>query len=102
MRVSNNLKEVLNYLGEDYSPKEIDREICAYRKLNNYYDIEISGCNRKTDPFNVYIWDITNGTGNSAKIVRRSGDIKTKLDLKDWLDNNLHDFNKYHPKVHEK
>lgn len=83
---SKNLREVLAYLGPDYTVKVIDLEDCAYRKINDKYDIEISGCNRKSRPFHVYVWDTTKGTGPGAQIVDKSGPIKELAALKEKLD----------------
>lgn len=38
-------QETLKYLGKDFSSKVIDGELCGYYKINDYYDIEISGMN---------------------------------------------------------
>ncbi|WP_187377779.1 hypothetical protein [Paenibacillus senegalimassiliensis] len=86
MATSKNLRAVLEYLGEPYTVKVIDLEDCAYRRLNDKYDIEISGCNRKTKPFHVYVWNIQNGDGIGAQIIERSGAIKGLPALKTVLD----------------
>jgi hypothetical protein len=66
---SKNQQELLKFLGSEYSMKEIDLELCIYRKINSRYDIEISGTHRKNHPISVYVWDISNWT-----------DLKTLLD----------------------
>lgn len=85
MNVGENLKHVLELLGKDYSAKQIDGEMCAYRKYNEQYDVEISGCNRKNRPFYVYVWDISNGIGVGAKCVDKSGALNTEDELVDKL-----------------
>lgn len=86
MKLSKNLKEVLNYLGSEYSAKTIDGEVCAYRKLNDRYDVEISGCNYKRKPFYVYVWDISRGEGIAARLVKQYGPVRDLGQLKDTLD----------------
>lgn len=86
MKISKNLKEVLNCLGTEYSAKTIDGEVCAYRKINERYDIEISGCNYKRKPFYVYVWDIGRGEGIAARLVEQSGPIRGLEQLKNKVD----------------
>lgn len=86
MAISKNLKEVLKYLGEPYTVKRIDLEDCIYRRINDRFDIEVSGCNKKRSPFYVYVWDISNGTGLGAKIVEQSGPIRDLPKLKSTLE----------------
>lgn len=50
---SKNQKELLQLLGSKYSIKTIDGEECIYRKINDTYDIEISGTRLKTRPMHV-------------------------------------------------
>ena len=50
---SKNQQELLKFLGPEYSMKEIDEELCVYRKINARYDIEISGTHRKNHPVSV-------------------------------------------------
>ena len=51
--------KIINKLGKNYS-KKIDMELCGYRKLNNNYDIEISGINTNSskNDFTVYLWKL--------------------------------------------
>ncbi|ARF70684.1 hypothetical protein B7C51_24740 (plasmid) [Paenibacillus larvae subsp. pulvifaciens] len=85
MAISKNLKAVLEHLGNQYTVKTIDLEECAYRKLNDRYDIEISGCRKKNGPYHVYVWDITRGTSVAAQIVEQFSDIKGLPQLKATL-----------------
>ena len=48
---SKNQQELLKFLGPEYSMKEIDLELCIYRKINSRYDIEISGTHRKKSSY---------------------------------------------------
>lgn len=83
---SKNQQELLNYLGPEYSVKEIDYEPCLYRKINAHYDIEISGTSRKNHPVSVFVWDISTGEGVSASIVEKHFDISDWSSLKALLD----------------
>ena len=47
----------------------IDIELCVYRKINDSYDIEVSGTRLKGKPMTVYVWDITGGKHNGARII---------------------------------
>lgn len=89
---SKNQKELLEFLGPEYSVKEIDYELCIYRKLNDHYDIEISGTARKNHAFSVFVWDISSGEGVSASIAEKHFDIPDKLTLKNLLDDLAHKY----------
>ena len=81
-----NQKELLSFLGNQYTLKIIDGELCIYRKLNDRYDIEVSGTNRKTNKYFVYVWDISSGSEMSSHIIDQVEDISGKEDLKQVLD----------------
>ena len=49
-------RELLEYLGEPYVIQMIDFKNCVYLDMGKY-DIEISGGNRKTLPFTIYVWE---------------------------------------------
>lgn len=83
---SKNQRELLDYLGPEYSMKEIDGELCLYRKINSHYDIEISGTSRSNHPVSVFVWDISSGEGVSAVIVEKHFDISDRSALKALLD----------------
>jgi len=85
-KLSKNQSELLKFLGSGYTSKVIDLELCLYRKLNDIYDFEISGTARKGRRMTVYVWDITGGTGNGAKIAESVAGIKTAEQLKQALD----------------
>ena len=76
--IAKNQKELLDFLGPQYSIKTIDGEPCIYRKINSHYDIEISGTRAKSSPLAVFIWDISHGTNFSAQIVEKVFDIPDK------------------------
>ncbi|MCM2675606.1 hypothetical protein [Alkalicoccobacillus plakortidis] len=80
-RLSKNLQDVLDFLGPEFTTKTINNELCAYRKLNNKYDIHISGCNTKCSPFNVYVWDISSGESENSTLVNKAEYLKTIKDL---------------------
>ena len=82
-----NQRYLLEILGPEYSMKTIDMEPCIYRKLNDHYDIEISGTYQKRSKFNVYVWDISNGEGPGSRIVDRCTDINGEGELKRVLYN---------------
>ena len=54
----------------------------SQKKLNDSYDIEISGTQRASGHMSVYVWDISNGENHIAKIVDRATGIKTISELK--------------------
>lgn len=83
---SKNQQELLKFLGPEYSIKVIDGSPCIYRKFNEHYDLEISGALRTKHPVCVFVWDISNGEGNSAIIVERHFDISDWASLKSLLD----------------
>jgi len=84
--LTKNQKELLDFLGPEYTTKTIDLEICLYRKINDHYDIEISGSARKSHPLSVFVWDISRGQGVAAEIVDRYFDISSREALKKLLD----------------
>ncbi len=55
-----NIDSYLKELGPGYSIQIIDMESVIYHKINEYYDIEISGLdNRKKNPtIVIYVWQI--------------------------------------------
>jgi len=78
------LKEALDYLGEQYVIKTIDREECVYRDLHNGFDIEVSGiCSRRKNAIHVYVWNMGRG---GIRIVDQVSDIGTLIKLKILLD----------------
>ncbi len=83
---SRNTLDLLQFLGGEYSLKTIDGEECIYRKINNSFDIEISGAHRKRMSICVYVWDIKYGDGIAAHTVEQRIGIKSKEDLKTTLD----------------
>lgn len=83
---SKNQQELLKFLGSEYSIKEIDGELCVYRKINACYDIELSGTARKNYPISVFVWDISKGEGVTAVIVEKHFDISGWDSLKGLLD----------------
>lgn len=54
------IKHVLAALGTEYSITVIEGENVIYQKLNDDYEIEISGLDNRKDTFSciVYLWDI--------------------------------------------
>lgn len=83
MKVTENQKKLLSFLGPEYSVKIIDQVECLYRKINDNYDIEISGALRKGQKVCVFVWDISKG--HPTEIVERHFDIKEWTDLKALL-----------------
>lgn len=57
------IKDICAQLGDLYSIKVIDLENCIYRKLNDEYDIEVSGLDNRKKGFSctVYLWSIKAG-----------------------------------------
>lgn len=54
------IKAILSRLGSDYSIRLVDTEQCIYRKLNDSYDIEVSGLNnqRKSIRATIFLWKL--------------------------------------------
>lgn len=76
--------KTLSELGENYSSAIIDNELCAYRKINDAYDIEISGLNNnriKNPNFTVYVWKLLPG----KHIVEQYNNIHDISELKTTL-----------------
>ncbi len=59
---------IAEQLGPDYSIKWIDGENCVYRKLNNDFDIEVSGLdnNKKSFSCTVFLWSLLPGKSIKA------------------------------------
>lgn len=83
---TSNQQRLLDYLGSEYSIKEIDFESCVYRRINDSYDIEISGTARKNHPVSVFVWDISNGEGITSNIVEQHFGVSSWAELKELLD----------------
>lgn len=84
IKSTDTFNKTLHSIGPEYSSKVIDGELCGYRKLNDYYDIEISGMNNnriKNQNFNVYVWSIK----PSYEIVEKFFEIKSVQELKKIL-----------------
>ncbi|AYO30222.1 hypothetical protein D2962_05960 [Biomaibacter acetigenes] len=60
------LKEICSKLGPDYSIKVIDAEQVIYRKINDNYELEVSGLNnsRKKMKAVIYLWQLKPGKVN--------------------------------------
>ena len=88
----------LDYLGNAYTSKVIDGELCGYRKINDFYDIEISGLNNnklKHPSFNVYVWQIKSG----LTTVETHFDIKSIETLKRVLSELCQKYQNLAPKM---
>ncbi len=83
---TDNQKALLAFLGSAYSIKQIDLEMCLYRKLNANYDIEIVGTYRKNQPISVFVWHIRNGVNYTAQIAEEVRNITDWDVLKNTLD----------------
>ena len=69
-------RHTLSQLGPEYTSKIIDGELCGYLKMNEKYDIEISGMNNnriKRPNFNIYVWDCSPG----YRIIEQHHNIKS-------------------------
>lgn len=77
-------QELLDFLGPKYSIKRIDLGDVIYRKINDSYDIEIDASGRRDTC--IYVWDISGGTGITARIVEKHLDVANRNDVKDLLD----------------
>ena len=58
--MSNKIIKICKALGNNYSIKKIDNENVIYRKLNENYDIEISGIDNSSSHLRivVFVWDL--------------------------------------------
>lgn len=81
-----NQRELLEFLGPEYSMKTIDFGPSLYRRLNDRYDVEILSATRKGRPASVYVWDISRGVNGRAVIVERHSCIRDRDALKELLD----------------
>lgn len=63
-KVSKTLTEICKSLGSDYEIKVVDLEDCIYRNLNNGFDFEISGTQRRLGKIScsLYIWEVSVNT----------------------------------------
>jgi hypothetical protein len=88
---SSNIKRLLEYLGREYSIQSMDGEFCIYRKINKYFDIEVSGCRIKNAKKDIYVWKL--------KPVRQTMwnffGIKSDTELKRTLDTIVNDLTKF-------
>jgi len=55
---SAHMQKLMDLLGDEYTVKRIDYEDCIYRKLNNFYDLEVSGVWSAKMKMMLCIWDI--------------------------------------------
>lgn len=58
-----NIDNVLSQLGSSYSITIIDQERVLYHKINDYYDIEVSGLDnsKKSPKIVIYVWQLLPG-----------------------------------------
>lgn len=59
--------------GEGWSIETIDMERVAYRKLGDYYDVEVSGIYGRSNICSVFIWETPKGL--RPKIAARRFDV---------------------------
>ena len=81
-----NQQNLAKSLGPDYSLRIIDLEPCVYRKFSDRIDIEIVGATRRKGPFSVYVWDISQGVHDAARIIDTHHNIPSQDALKELLD----------------
>ena len=74
--------QLLSALGPEYSIKTIDLEECVYRKINDCYDIEVSGTWKKGLPITIYVWRICGGKHTVEQIdgIKSTARLKHELD----------------------
>lgn len=83
MKITKEMQRVLDYLGKDYRPQMIDLEMCVYKKINDEYDIEITGCNDgRKRKMRIHVWQ----TKPNMYIVEQTDYIRTYQNLKNVLD----------------
>lgn len=78
------LKEICLSLGSDYCIKIFDGEQVIYRKINNSYDLEVSGLNnnQKTIDATIYLWQLK----PSQQVIETIKNITTFESLKSSLE----------------
>jgi len=78
------LNEICASLGHQYSIDVIDGEQVIYRKINDFYDIEVSGLNnnRKTFKATIFVWRLKPG----KQTVEIIDGLKSFQSLKSALD----------------
>lgn len=90
MKFGKRMGRALQYLGEAYEIKMIDREDCLYRDLGNGFDIEISGVassNEKRKVCNfICVWDVRRGKGLASRSTEYIREPATLEILKSILD----------------
>lgn len=84
-----NIKRLLKFLGPEYTCRGLYKTDEIFRKINDSYDVEISGASRKGRPVSIYVWNIRNGMCGGAKIIERKHEIKDDNELKCALDSIL-------------
>lgn len=78
-------KDLINYLGKEYSLKTIDYVTCGYRRINNNFDIEIqSDWSKGYTHLRVYVWDITKGLNDDSQALERL-EFRNVQEMKDTL-----------------
>lgn len=76
-------RKLLEYLGDEYTTKIVDGELCVYIDLGDY-DIEIAGGYRSRDSFEIYVWRRKGG----LEIVERHFKVRNNYPaVKALLDN---------------
>lgn len=88
----NKCKKVCEMLGNPYTTTIIDGEEVIYRKLNDAYDIEVSG----NDPYTVFVWCLE----GHKEIVGIYRGIRGLEVLKDTLGYCAFKFQNLHEKIH--
>ena len=79
------IRKIQTLLGPEYSIQVIDFENVIYRKINEDYDIEVSGLDNARKAINcfVYVWDRSASSG--VQIVEKYDSIDNLTALKSLL-----------------
>ncbi|MBQ8491303.1 MAG: hypothetical protein IJ858_06645 [Acidaminococcaceae bacterium] len=90
-----NIDRYLKELGPDYSIQVIDREQVIYHKINDNFDIEVSGLdnNRKAPSIVIFVWQLKPG----KQIVETIKDVHTISHLADTLYELRQKYSEKHP-----
>lgn len=75
------IESVLAYLGEPYTISALDNEPVIYRKLENGYELEVSGVHGNAGTYSLYVWQ----TAPSRELVGVYHGIRGEQTLKDVL-----------------
>lgn len=81
-----NQRELLAFIGSDYSMKKVDDELCVHRKFNKRFYVEITGTRKNFDEMTVWLFEKGNDIYGGERLVERVRGIKDLGEMKSVLD----------------